>query len=187
MFLTWWKDKVKGARSQDKSIKAEALVLAKLLISNALDLGKTDAVDLDEALKILQAADVRVSERSERALMMTSILAMNQSREMATDFVATISNFLTNIYSTQIFGLASLGAASGEDRQQALCHVRKGRVPEERGACQPGDRDLRLLLHKGYRGGGEIAGEALWEKGKLGGQRSRLLRVLVQRSCCWGG
>ena len=71
---------MKGARSQDKSIKAEALVLAKLLISNALDLGKTDAVDLDEALKILQTADVRVSERSKakRALMKTSILVMNQ-------------------------------------------------------------------------------------------------------------
>jgi len=59
-FTNWFDNKIKGARNQDKQIKAEAVSLAKLVISNALDLGKGDEVGLEEALKILQGADVRL-------------------------------------------------------------------------------------------------------------------------------
>jgi Ca2+-binding EF-hand superfamily protein len=53
----------KGARNIDKQLKGEVVMLCRLVLANALDLGEGDAVGLTEALKIVASADVRLRSK----------------------------------------------------------------------------------------------------------------------------
>ena len=60
IFEDWFEDTTKGSRNQDKQHKREVALLARLIISNALELGETDEVGLEEGLSIMAGADVRL-------------------------------------------------------------------------------------------------------------------------------
>ena len=71
LFEKWFMAKTKGGRNQDKQMKLEAALLARLIISNSLDLGETDEVSLSEGLKTVAAAEYRLRGRGVGRLFQT--------------------------------------------------------------------------------------------------------------------